>query len=709
MIGIGTVRRILEAAWERLFGPDIFITYTRRDGEAYAQALKAALERHYLVFLDDSSIHGGQSISDRIKREIRRSRLHLIVLTPHAADADEAPWIFKEVDLHFSERRRFAMQTIFFPPNAPSHLPEKLRRLADHKGINELPGAERNGSVSIKVLAAIAGRAAPATIDALWVEAERNVPVLPEIRRGFSAVRQRTRIKQAASIALCLLLASAGGSGWANYASRQRLALAQRAEHAEAAERYLDAEQFWLAATRAAPWGRAKFREKWEHARQRRLLTPAAILTLPAGWRAIAIGSRGDGWCVFAHRLHDNDEANGQAALADATGWFAVIPTADDFNPRIHFEHETAYVHAAGNITRIPLATSSAAPFREAPLGFKSYRIASSVPQVALGWKAGKLCVLAGMEHPPVALLLNPATLQTESRFELQLPIDLPAPDTERDGSDHDGEALFQMSVRDETIAVALWRRFTEEVVGVTSWGLDFQPRQAAREFNLPMNEIGPGSSPDLESLELSPDDKQLFLRIGAINFFGGAPRHAGQSFWLALDTASFRPPYLMEPLITEVWPLPTHQRYEAYYRVDGGDLRALTFLEFVVTTRPPTGVLSGVRAANLLQMSDAPEPTLAAASAKDVTLIREAKPIFRIAAPDADQATPERLAHIFTASNGGWLAATFEVQSDSVPQRVIIWKAAVPPVPNNLPSAEELARETRPSTLFLKDVTSSQ
>ena len=43
MIGLGTARRILDATWERLFGFDIFITYTRRDGEAYATALKRAL------------------------------------------------------------------------------------------------------------------------------------------------------------------------------------------------------------------------------------------------------------------------------------------------------------------------------------------------------------------------------------------------------------------------------------------------------------------------------------------------------------------------------------------------------------------------------------------------------------------------------------------------------------------------------------------
>jgi hypothetical protein len=56
MIAFGAVRRILEAALERLFGPDIFITYTRRDGTAYTSALKKALTREYLMFVDDDAI-----------------------------------------------------------------------------------------------------------------------------------------------------------------------------------------------------------------------------------------------------------------------------------------------------------------------------------------------------------------------------------------------------------------------------------------------------------------------------------------------------------------------------------------------------------------------------------------------------------------------------------------------------------------------------
>ena len=44
MIGI-VARRFLEAAWERLFDFDIFIAFTRRDGEAPATAYEIVDER----------------------------------------------------------------------------------------------------------------------------------------------------------------------------------------------------------------------------------------------------------------------------------------------------------------------------------------------------------------------------------------------------------------------------------------------------------------------------------------------------------------------------------------------------------------------------------------------------------------------------------------------------------------------------------------
>jgi hypothetical protein len=61
----------------------------------------------------------GNRFRSAFRREIRRCRLHLIVLTPEAADRERAPSIFTEVELHLQERRRHALQTIFFPPRSP--------------------------------------------------------------------------------------------------------------------------------------------------------------------------------------------------------------------------------------------------------------------------------------------------------------------------------------------------------------------------------------------------------------------------------------------------------------------------------------------------------------------------------------------------------------------------------------------------------------
>ena len=143
---------------------------------------------------------------------------------------------------------------------------------------------------------------------------------------------------------------------------------------------------------------------------------------------------------MFVHQLHDSGAANGRAALLDASGWRETLSTADDFNPRVPFRADAAYIHAAGKITR--LSFTSASRF-EVDVGLHSYRLDRFPPQVELAWKAERLCLLAGLERPPRVLLLDPATLRVESQTELKLPIDLPTPETEPDGSDRFGKRFF--------------------------------------------------------------------------------------------------------------------------------------------------------------------------------------------------------------------------------------------------------------------------
>jgi len=705
MIRIGIARRLLETVWARLFGFDIFITYTRRDGETYAVALKRALDREYLVFFDASGIQGGQSIPERIRSEIRRCRLHIVVLTPKAVDPTESPWIFKEVGLHFDCDREPRIQTIFFPPNAPHNLPSRLKQLADHKGVHELPNAEMTGSPSIHVLEAIAGHA-PYDASEIWARALESAAENPnrahafvEIQSAFGVVRQRTRMLQAASAACCLFMLSAIGAWWGHDVAQRRLTLASNAETAEANLRFLEAERHWLTASKLAPWGSGKFREMWSRASERRLLTPAAGITLPLGWRALALGAHSNEWRLLAHRLHDLNVANGRAAFVDRSGWRETIATGNDYNPRVLFKSDAAYLHAAGKITRIP---NDGGPRREVDLGLTSYELASLPPQVELGWKAGRLCVLAGLENPPQFFVLNPTTLHIESRTELKLPIDLPTPETERDGSERFGEAIFRLSARDDAFVVATWRRFTDYQVGLVTWGLDLRPEMAAREFPLPMTDIGPVTSPKLETFELSPGDAQIFLRITTFNLFGGTPWRSGRNFWLALDTESQRPPFLMESMISEVWPLPAHQPLEAYYRVDGGDLRALLFPDFVVTARPPVGVLHEVRAASLLPIPQNDVFTLAAATSHEIVLIRDAKPVFRIDAPSTSKHPDARLNRIHADPSGQWLAASFDAETDENLQRLLIWKAGAPALGTALSGNGKSASATQPVEIIL-------
>jgi len=140
---------------------------------------------------------------------------------------------------------------------------------------------------------------------------------------------------------------------------------------------------------------------------------------------------------------------------------------------------------------------------------------------------------------------------------------------------------------------------------------------------------------------------------------------------------------------------------------VEGSDLRALKFLEFVVTNRPAVGVLRDLRAATLLPLPAVPEPTLAAATANDLALIRDATPIFRIAAPQPSPSAPERLDHVFADFAGHWLAAAFEVNSEVAPQRLVIWKTGSPAAAAKLPTEEELASAMRPQELMLRSLPS--
>jgi hypothetical protein len=75
------VRIVTTAVW----GYDVFISYSRRDAAAYAQALQVALESHGLtVFRDYSDLDAGEALNDAVRKRLKRSRYVILLDTTNA-------------------------------------------------------------------------------------------------------------------------------------------------------------------------------------------------------------------------------------------------------------------------------------------------------------------------------------------------------------------------------------------------------------------------------------------------------------------------------------------------------------------------------------------------------------------------------------------------------------------------------------------------
>ena len=218
-------------------------------------------------------------------------------------------------------------------------------------------------------------------------------------------------------------------------------------------------------------------------------------------------------------------------------------------------------------------------------------------------WKALRPC--RARASAAFVTILDPSTLRIDSRSELRLPIGSLPPDAEPDE--------FDRVVRLQQAGRPHRHRRLADPHGIPACQSHFMgPRDGASfrrgASSISDQRIGPGRLPDFENVELSPEDKQLFLSIGIITFAGARQSEPPRNFWIALDTASYRPPYVMEPADHRGLAASRTEQLEAYYMVDGTELRALRFIDFVVTSRPAIGVLRDVRAAALLPLA---EPTL--------------------------------------------------------------------------------------------------
>lgn len=177
-----------------MLGYDIFISYRRSDGSAYAEKLWRDLKAAGIApFLDRDETPGGAQLTPSLMRALRRSRMLLVLLTPDVLDSE---WVQQEVETFSCFRGRAIV-----PVNIDNYIGRhnldgtRLARLKDYSWIEETREGLESGVPSETVLA--------------------------EINRGFRKVRVRS-ISRFITLAVMAGLALAALIAYAQMRTAQR-------------------------------------------------------------------------------------------------------------------------------------------------------------------------------------------------------------------------------------------------------------------------------------------------------------------------------------------------------------------------------------------------------------------------------------------------------------------------------------------------------
>jgi WD40 repeat protein len=142
-------------AWSAILGYDIFISYRRSDGSAYAEKLWRDLKSAGLTpFLDRDETPGGAQLTPTLVRALRKSRMLVVLLTPDVLDSE---WVQQEVETFAGFKRR-AIVPINIDNYIGRHNLEstRLARLKDYSWIEETREGLETGVPSRDVLTEIA-------------------------------------------------------------------------------------------------------------------------------------------------------------------------------------------------------------------------------------------------------------------------------------------------------------------------------------------------------------------------------------------------------------------------------------------------------------------------------------------------------------------------------------------------------------------------
>lgn len=539
---------LLGRLWIAAFGYDVFISYARGDGVAFAREVKRSMEHRYFVFLDEEGIHAGEQYSHTIEKEIRRARCLVVLMTEHAV---ESPWVKRECNAfrkHHQPRPRIA--PVFFHPVNPKSLPPDWNWIAGWHG--HIIGAEA-GSVSNSGTAG--------TLNAISRTANDV----------FTGVRKRQAFQAALTVLPVLVAGLFVSIGFQLNQGEMR---SRHLQAATAAENQLDFDRAALALSQAkdAGAGNPAFREHLANTLARTRLLPYRILDVPSGWRLMALAENYKGPVLILRDGDRESTTNGRIAIVDSSGRSCFIPAPHELQPQCVIKGSNAYVAASGKLHRIDLnspklqltTTSTDLPSGMMFGGFDSVEIEVQEETVTVLGRTG-------IDKPTRILVYDATTLGLLDKLSI--------PEVTN------AETMVTLSPGPDFAFVV--RRTLGRDLELQTLRFDKTGLKPMKDFVPDLRRTRDASIFSLYFACLAPSNDQAFVAVHELNMAGTPEQRANGIRWVALDLTYPRMPWTLESGIVELQPTRSYGAYEAVFRLESRELRALQFKSFVVLDRP--------------------------------------------------------------------------------------------------------------------------
>lgn len=546
--------------WAKVFSYDIFLSYSRED-DALVAVVHGALKRRFLTFKDDNAIDHWERFKDRIDRELKRSRRLVVLLTSNAL---ESKFVDYECRTYCDNHAKPRIAPIFVAPVTAENLPEDWAWIAEYQGMHVSNPAGSWESNRTKT-----------DIDELYTS-------VSELGHG---PRQLSLARWAGTILIVTLVGLVvwGGVTW-QQARLQRLRNTN-VQRATAAEGRMDYAHAAIELRHACDVGipdEALIQRRVE-VLSKVILQPVRSVKIPNGWRLMTICAL-DGQPRLVLRDVENEFTDmGRVIIAgvEDSQWQRSIPTPHESQPQVDVWGNQLFLATGKRLTRITL-NGPDSPIKSVPLGLKSGMVEGGFDSIELAVTEENLLILGRSDKPRKLLVLDPTTLDITAQHKIE---DL-----------EDMQTMVTLSRKSGRLATVVRRKVGFDLAvsleELTTNG-KFRPLQTIRP-DLARNHVG--SLFSLYKVVSAPEDAQMFIAFHQLNL-AGAPDRRGSVHWIAVDMRFARKPWTMDPGIERLRGTTVADRFEAVYRRNSKELRALQNQSLVVLDRPGVTLTAEARA----------------------------------------------------------------------------------------------------------------